>query len=90
MTPDILSFAKCTPQQAQLVCHYFFPFLSTFLPYHDERDVYENTLEITVSDPRVADDIQWLFLILTFTQHLHQNLFRPCANEQKTNRFLRC
>lgn len=29
--------------------------------YHDERDVYENTLEITVSDLRVGDDTNGYF-----------------------------
>lgn len=37
-------------------CLTFSSFAPT-LPYHDERDVYENTLEITVSDLRVGDDI---------------------------------
>jgi hypothetical protein len=32
-----------------------------FTPYHDERDVYENTLEITVSDLRVGDDTNGYF-----------------------------
>lgn len=50
-----------TPQQAQMVsylCLFTF-YLSTL--YHDERDVYENTLEITVSDLRVGDDTNGYF-----------------------------
>lgn len=51
--------------------------------YHDERDVYENTLEITVSDLRVVDDTLWLFLISNLLQYLHQIFSDPVLTLRK-------
>lgn len=41
------------------LCLFILP--STLYLYHDERDVYENTLVITVSDLRVGDDTNGYF-----------------------------
>lgn len=49
---------------------------STSSLYHDERDVYENTLEITVSDLRVGDDTNGYFWSLPYLNICMKILFR--------------
>lgn len=66
-----------------MVSFLFFSSIYIFPLYHDERDVYENTLEITVSDLRVVDDTYGYFWSQTYLDICIKNLFRSCANVEK-------
>lgn len=73
-----------TQHQAQMVSYLSLFTFYIFSLYHDERDVYENTLEITVSDLRVGDDTNGYFWSLLYLNICMKILFRPQANVSKT------